>query len=168
MMLISILLIGLSFILDGFLSIYQFHIFSFSLLTLFTISSLVLIYPLLAHQPLRYFKIIIISGLIYDIVYTNTLFLNMLFFWLLAIIIKYSYTFVTYHLINSLFLNNIIIIFYQFLFFVSLVLLNYLPLTFKLWYFTLPSLIIVNNLYFIIIFLILRKACRKGSLKIIN
>lgn len=167
-MIISISIIILSFLLDGFLSVYQLYIDYFPFLTLFTISSLVLIYPLLALSHHRYFQIALIMGLIYDLVYTNTLFLNIILFWLLAVIIKYVYTFFTYHLLNSILLNMFIIIIYQFLIFTILVLLNYISLNFNLWWGRLPYLIIVNNFYFIIMYLMIRKICHKRSLKIIN
>ena len=56
---ISIIIIIISFLLDGLLSIYR-HYFIFDLLPLFTITSLIIIYPLLYNKINNYYKIIII------------------------------------------------------------------------------------------------------------
>ena len=110
---ISIIIIIISFLLDGLLSIYR-HYFIFDLLPLFTITSLIIIYPLLYNKINNYYKIIIILGLLYDIVYTNTLLLNVSLFLLLSYIIKNYYFYLKNNLFNGIILNIIIIMLYRF------------------------------------------------------
>ena len=79
-----------SFFLDGVLSKYISPNSIF--LPLFTIVSLVLIYPYFNNNNNRYFKYIAILGLLYDIAYMNMSFYNFFIFMLLVFInifIKY-------------------------------------------------------------------------------
>ena len=94
----------LSFFLDGILSKY---ISSSSLfLPLFTIVSLIIIYPYFNNNYYRYFKYIAILGLLYDIAYMNMVFYNFFIFMLLGFI----NIFVNYFVSNRLYINIIITI----------------------------------------------------------
>ncbi len=91
-----VLITMISFFLDGILSRYILPNSLF--LPLFTIVSLVIIYPYFNNDNFRYFKFIAIIGLLYDITYYNTLFYNFFIFLMLGFIIG---------LINYLLSNNI-------------------------------------------------------------
>lgn len=91
-----VLISMISFFLDGILSRYILPNSLF--LPLFTIVSLVIIYPYFNNDNFRYFKFIAIIGLLYDIAYFNTLFYNFFIFIALGFIIG---------LINYLLSNNI-------------------------------------------------------------
>lgn len=109
----------ISFLLDGVLSKYISP--NSLLLPLFTLVSLVIIYPYFNNNNYRYFKYIAILGFLYDIVYMNMLFYNFFVFMLLGFInmfIKYLLShriyinifivivlIVVYRLINYIFLN---------------------------------------------------------------
>ena len=91
-----------SFFLDGILSRY---ISSDSLfIPLFTVVSLVIIYPYFNNNNHRYYRYIAILGLLYDIVYMNMLFYNFFVFMLLGAI----NVFIQYLLSNRLYTNIII------------------------------------------------------------
>lgn len=94
----------ISFFLDGILSRY---ILSDSLfLPLFTIVSLVIIYPYFNNDNFRYFKFLSLIGLLYDITYFNTLFYNFFIFLILGFVIGL----LNYLLSNNLYTNILITI----------------------------------------------------------
>lgn len=81
----SIILIILSLLLDGYLSI----IFSQSLclIPLLTLTTIYLIYPIYNKKIKTYKLILIIVGLIYDLLYTNLLLFHSIVFYLLSFLI---------------------------------------------------------------------------------
>ncbi len=93
-----ILISIVSFFLDGILSRYILPNSLF--LPLFTIVALVLIYPYFNNNNYRYFKYIAILGLLYDIAYLDTLFLNFFIFMALGFVVG---------LFNYLLSNNVYI-----------------------------------------------------------
>lgn len=86
----------ISFLLDGILSRYILPTSLF--LPLFTIVSLVIIYPYFNNNNYRYFRYVAIIGLLYDITYLNTLFFNFFIFIMIGFIVG---------LLNYLLSNNI-------------------------------------------------------------
>ncbi len=94
----------ISFFLDGILSRYILPNSLF--LPLFTIVSLVIIYPYFNNSNFRYFKFIAIIGLLYDIAYYNTLFYNFFIFLILGFVIGL----LNYLLSNNLYTNILITI----------------------------------------------------------
>ena len=101
-----ILLIHLifSFILDAFTSLYlNFSIETVSIFkTIYTIISLVLIYNYFKNKN-KYIIVLIISGILFDIVYTNTFILNIIIFVVIYLIINY----LDYLMPNNIFTINI-------------------------------------------------------------
>jgi len=93
-----------SFFLDGILSKYISPNSIF--LPLFTIVSLVLIYPYFNNNNYRYFKYIAILGLLYDIAYMNMVFYNFFIFMILGFI----NIFIKYLLSHRLYINILITI----------------------------------------------------------
>ena len=55
--------------------------------TIYTIIALVVIYPYFANEK-KYYTLVIIFGALFDILYTSTLLLNVVFFLLIALVIK--------------------------------------------------------------------------------
>lgn len=154
---IGLLIIILSFYSDGLMSIYQnityFNIFSFY--PLFTITALVLSYPYFREQRKTYFKYVLIIGLLYDLAYTNTLFLNLVLFMGLGFLIKYFYNYFNSNFINGLLLNLFIIIIYELAMFLILNLVKYVVIDLKTFSLMLISFIITNTLYYIISYFVL-------------
>ena len=100
-----IFLIILSFFLDGVLSIYlDGTIF----LPLLTIMSLVIAGPNIQNKK-EFYIISAIMGLMYDIIYTGTPFMNMILFIVIAIAIKYFFKYVNNHFVSNLIFGLIII-----------------------------------------------------------
>ena len=113
----AILIIGISLILDGILTNYlPFLPTNLSLFTpLLTITSLVLIYPFYRKQENNYYITLFITGIIYDLFYTNLLFFHAVIFLILGVIIKWIYKNYEITPIRIIIYISIIIICYEFL-----------------------------------------------------
>lgn len=113
----AILIIGISLILDGILTNYlPFLPNNLSLFTpLLTITSLVLIYPFYRKQENNYYITLFITGIIYDLFYTNLLFFHAVIFLILGVIIKWIYKNYEITPIRIIIYISIIIICYEFL-----------------------------------------------------
>ena len=120
----SIIVVLFSFLLEGILSNF---INGISYLNpLFTIISLIIIYPFLYNKKNNYYKIIFITGIIYDIVYTNTLFFNALIFMLIGFLIIQTNRLLSKNIINIFLISILIIIFYRIATYTLLVLIGYI------------------------------------------
>lgn len=98
-MVISIIYLVLSFILDNFMS----NIFSSTLTdisyftTIYIIISFVIIYPYFGSEK-KFYMLLIIFGLLFDILYTGTFILNLVLFFVIGILIK---------ILNNIFPENV-------------------------------------------------------------
>ena len=88
MLVISILLFSLIF--DGLLTNYlPFLVNDLSWFTpLLTLTSILIIYPFYRKKETKYYILIFIIGIIYDLLYTNLLFFNAILFLIIALISK--------------------------------------------------------------------------------
>ena len=115
---------------------------------LFTLTALVIAYPYY-NSSKEYFKMCVFFGILYDIVYTDTLFINGILF--LGVGLKLNY-----YLVNNLFNSSIIliinIIFYRLcIYFILLLSKNsFLNLFSSIYLSVLINLIFLYILYFII------------------
>lgn len=112
-----------SFYLEGILS--RLVDISF-LIPLTTLLSLILIYPYLYDSKRNYYIICFITGLIYDIVYTNTLFLNSFIFLLIGYLISLLNIIITNNSLNVIIISLIIITIYRITTYLILVFVDYL------------------------------------------
>jgi rod shape-determining protein MreD len=151
------LVVLISFFLDGLLSVYQgsffFDVFFF--MPLFTIVSLTIVYPYYQKYRFKYYRLCLITGLVYDLLYTNTLFLNMFVLLFLGFIISRLYGYFTNDFMNDLAINVIVLMTYRILTYIILSLIGYLPFGLGLITHNLISIIIVNTLFLIIVNLIM-------------
>lgn len=140
----------ISFVLDGVFS----NILKAPFLPLFSIVSLVVMENYKKSEK-NYLINCSILGLLYDLVYTNTLFLNSLSFLLIGFIIMFCFHFLTHRLDIELLGTTLSIVLFR----------TFSFLTYKMFYNTpshllLPSIynsIIVNLIYCILIYLLVKK-----------
>lgn len=99
-----------SFLFDGIFSLI-FNTNSL-FLSLFSIMCLIVIYPYLKNRN-NIFYIGPIMGLFFDIVYTQTLFLNTLLFFLITFLIYFYYKYMPFNIINTLLISFFSIIIYR-------------------------------------------------------
>lgn len=163
-MMYPILILILSFLLDGIVSHYVN--LSFSSISLFTT-----VYSCIALVSVQYFftdskkyyLCCFILGLLFDIVYTSTFILNAFTFTLIGMVSRRLYNHLTYNFINNIFISYIgIFIYYVFTNFI-LVIVEYLNFNIKLifdilWHSIIMSIIYSLVLYFINSMVIKRKA----------
>lgn len=152
------LIVLLSFFLDGLLSIYQgpsfFDIISFK--PMFTIVSLVLIYPFCLKNHPRYYKICIIVGALYDLLYTDTLVLNMVVFPLLGFIIYKLYIYFAENFLNTIIINIIVLGTYHVLIFLILCLIGYLSFDLSVLSYNFIGILLTNTIFLIILYFIIK------------
>ncbi len=153
-MIISITIGFISFFLDGLFSTYREHLLfnTFNIMTLFVVSSLVLIHPFLKPNIKKYFKYAVVIGILYDVVYMNTLFLNAGLFVLLGYFINISYLYLSNNVINGFFINIATILLYKILFYLILSLVGYFDFEIYLLFKGTLSYIFINSFYFLLVY----------------
>ncbi|MFA5603103.1 MAG: hypothetical protein WDA21_05210 [Bacilli bacterium] len=167
---ISIIAFLISFILDGLISgfIMPYYNNTAILFPMFSIVILSLIYPYFNNDDKSYLKLLLAFGLLYDITYTNTLFLNMTLFFLIGISIKLIYLVIPVNIISITITSVITISLYHLLNFIVLNIINYNNYNIKDLGYIISHSLIINIIYTIITFLILNIISRKFKIKKID
>lgn len=111
----------LSFLFDGIFSLLFNNNSMF--LTLFSLMCLIVIYPYLKKSN-YIFYIAAIIGIFFDIVYTQTLFLNTIIFFLLSFLIYFYYKYLPYNIVNTLILSLIMIVLYRLITYIFFIIFN--------------------------------------------
>ena len=93
----------ISLILDNFVSNFINHNSLFY--PLFTLLSLIIIYPKFTKKINKYYLTSFLLGLIYDVAVTDTLFLNAFIFLLLSYIINYIFRKIPYNYLSVLIIS---------------------------------------------------------------
>ena len=151
-----IIILIISFILDNILS--NLLLVSNLLYPLCSLLSLVIIFPYFKKRDLKkYYIYSMILGLLYDIVYTNTLFLNFVLFFLVAILIRTIYNVAPYNMITTLLSSIFIIILYRLSIYLILVIINYEVLDINILFRSIYSSLIINLIYVLLFYSISRK-----------
>mgnify|MGYP002624595016 CR=1 FL=1 len=153
-----IFIVIFSFYLEGILSKVTNTTF---LIPLTTLMSLIIIYPFCNKMKKEYYLICFIIGLIYDIAYTNTLFLNACLFLLIGYLINLINIIITNNIFNVMIIGLIIIIIYRILNYFILVFIDYLEYDITLLIKSILSSILLNLLYVGILYKIIDKISKK-------
>lgn len=151
----SIILLLISTIFDGALSIYIPN--NSYLLPLITVTTIFLIYGFLKKQEKKYYIQIIITGIIYDLLYTNLLFFHAIIFLFLGIITKHIYKNFTLNYLKLIIYIIAIIVFYETLTSTILFLFRIVPITLSKLTYKITHSILINVIYAEIIYLIINK-----------
>jgi len=134
----------ISFFLDGILSLFMGKDSIF--LPLFTVLSLIEVYPLLKNKR-KLITIGIIMGVLYDVVYTQTLFMNTIIFFLISLTIIEVFKLLSYNSFNSLLLSILLIILYRTLSYAFFFILNDVQLNLGLLFKSIYSSLLLNIIY---------------------
>ncbi len=151
-MALTIITVICSFYLESIISNYV-SISTFLFNPLFTLVSLIIIYPHTLKND-KYTKIVLVTGLIYDIVFTNTLGLNMLTFYIISLLIKYIYKHIYLNTLTIILVVPIIVTIYRILTYGILVLSGLFTFNINDLYKSIYSSFIINIIYLIIIYII--------------
>jgi rod shape-determining protein MreD len=167
---ISIIVFLISFILDGLVSNFIIPYYNDSSLffPLFSVVILSLIYPYFNNDDKSYLRTLLAFGLLYDIVYTNTLFLNMILFFLIGISIKLVYLIFPVNILSVTITSVITISLYHLLNFIILNIINYNNYEIKDLGYIITHSLILNVIYAIITYFILNIISRKFKIKRID
>lgn len=160
---ISIVIIIISLLLDGLLTNYlPFLVNNLSLFTpLFTLISISIIYPFYRKKEKEYYSMVFIIGIIYDLCYTNLLFLNAIMFLIIAIVSKYIYKNFEITFFRLIVYTIIIITIYEFITAGIIGILGLVPITIERIIYKITHSIVLNVIYVEIIYLILKLIPKK-------
>ena len=137
----------ISFLLDGLIS-YYFDIMPFFTLTMLTFKT---------FETKNIVKISIIFGFLYDIVYTNTLFLNAFLFFLLTNLILYLNKNKKTNFLSILIYNTLIITIYVLINYFLLIIFRYISFNLLYLLSKLILSIIINDIYLFMVYFIRKK-----------
>lgn len=155
-----ILIIIISFILEGaFTNLVSIDsIF----LPLFTISSLVITYPYFNKEK-KYLFIIVsfIIGIIYDIAYTNSLFINTFTFVLCSLIIILINKYIKEHFISKMIINFIMLILFKLISYLLLFIFRFINFNYNTLLKGIYSSLILNIIYGMILYYVCYRVDKK-------
>jgi len=122
---------------------------------LFVITSLVLLYPYFKNKNINYIIVCLILGLFYDIVFSDSIFVNTLSFGIIGFIILLCYNYVKYNIYTSNIINIIILISYRVISYLILTSVNYISFNDKIFFQGIYNSLIINIIYGIIMYFII-------------
>ena len=127
---------------------------------LFTLVSLSLVYPYFKKKYNNFIIVCGIVGLLYDIIFTNSLFINTISFILLSFLIIYNYKLFKYNILFSNLFNIILIACYRFISYILLVIIGYTKFNFYNLINGIYTSLIINIIYGVIIYIIIKKLAK--------
>lgn len=157
----------ISFLLDIFLSsiIPIINTSIIPLIPMFTIVSLVLMYPYFNNNQSGFLKYTIIVGLLYDITITNTLCVNAIIFGFLSFLIYMLDSVISNNLLSIIIKSILIIILYDIIMYLILVLIGYINFNFLVLPIKILKSIILNVIYIIVTYNITDRIAKKLRIK---
>lgn len=161
-MLTSIIII-ISIILDGLLTNYlPYSVNDLSFFTpLLTVVSIFIIYPLNRKKETKFFILIFIIGIIYDLLYTNLLFLNGLLFVLIALISKVIYKNFETSYFKLIIYTILLIIIYESAYAGILFIYRIVPVTLYKLFYKITHTILLNIIYVELLYYIIKHLPKK-------
>lgn len=168
-MIISIIYLIISFLLEGIMSnIFPSTLSNISYFTtIYTIISLVIIYPYFNNDK-KYFILIIVFGILFDMLYTSSIFINTFIFIIIGIVTKILYNIFT----ENVFMTNIIsyigIVIYHVLSFIILLIVGYNDYNIMLLFNIIIHSIFMTIIYTSISYFIIKFIYNKRGIKYIK
>lgn len=152
----SYIIIILSLILDGILSLFSNNNIIFN--SLFTLTSLIIIFKYYKSKDnLKYLIIVGMVGLLFDIIYTDTLLFNAGVYLIIGVIITKYFEIFKHNLLNALFLLVITIILYRTFTFLVLANAQIIKLNFYELFKSIYSSLLLNIVYLSCFFIKIRR-----------
>lgn len=154
---IPIIILIISILLDGILTNFlPFLVNDLSIFTpLLTVVSIFIIYPFYRKHEKKYFIILFILGIIYDLLYTNLLFFNGILFLGIGSLSKYLYKNYEVTPLRLIIYTIIIIVFYESLTGLILFIFRIVPVTFYKVFYKIIHSLLLNIIYIEIIYFII-------------
>lgn len=155
-----ILLLIIALLLDGIISLLTPT--NSYLIPLITVTTLYMIYPLYKKKDKNYFIATIITGLTYDLLYTNLLFFNTILFYCLGRLAKYLHKNFNQNFVKTIIYVTITIIAYELLTSVVLLVYRIVPITLSKVIFKISHSLVINIIYASILYAILKRHYQKN------
>lgn len=154
---IPLIIITLSLILDGILSnIFPYTVNNLSLFTpLLTLISIYLIYPFYKKKENKYILTLFLTGIIYDLLYTNLIFYNAIIFTIIGIISKYIYKHYEINYLNIIIQIVLIVTIYELLNALIIILFNLVPMSISRLFYKITHSLLLNIIYSELLLLII-------------
>ena len=127
------------------------------LIPLFTLVSLSLVYPYFKRNDNNFIIACGITGLFYDMIYTNTLFISTISFILISLIIILNYKMFKYNIFLVNIFNIFLLVIYRIISYLILVIIGYSSFKFNILLEGIYSSLIINILYGIVMYIIIDK-----------
>ena len=135
---------------------------------LFSIISLVIIYPYFNNDDFKFLQFCGLLGLFYDLIFTNTFIFNMVIFISIGIIIKLVNFFISNNALNIILISSITIIAYRIITYFVLCIIGYLNFSIQIVYKSIYSSLLLNIIYAFLIYLITDYFSRKYKIQKID
>lgn len=160
---LPIIIVLISLLLDGFLTnILPYTVENLSLLTpSLTLISLLLIYPFFRKKEMKYTILILITGIIYDLLYTNLLFFNAILFYIVIKVMQYIYKKYEINYFTIIINTIIAITTYEVLQVIIISIYNLYPITLYSLVYKIKSSLLLNIIYAELIYFIISIIPRK-------
>ena len=165
-MMVAVIILIISFILDGILTNFlPYTVGNLSLFTpFFTLTSLVIIYQFYYHKEKKYLLTALITGILYDLFYTNLLFFNGL---ITYIVIKW-YKVTGFNVVSVLIYITVLIALYEIVFAGMILVFDLVPITLTRLLYKISHSLILNLIYGELIYLIILLIPKKYKKHMIN
>ena len=161
---IAFIIMLMSFILENGWSLIFYKNTSL-FLSVFSVISIFIVYPLYNNNNKKYYVSCFIYGLVYDIVFTNTIFLNAFIFLFIAFIISKIYKLFNLNTFNTIIVTISTIILYRFINYLIIVMIDNLDFDYTLLLKSIYSSLIVNVIYVLVLKFIVNKICDKFNVR---
>ena len=166
MILVSVVTI-LSFLLEGIMS-NIIGITSQWLVPMFSVVSLIIIYPYFNHEEGNFLKVCFALGLFYDIVYTDSLIVNACIFTIIGFFILWLNSWMSNHAISVLFMTFLTIIFYRIIMYAVLTVVGFIPFELETLGTSIISSLLLNLVYVELLYLITDYCSKKYKIRKID
>ena len=165
-MIFGIIITSISMFLDSLFSNYIpiSSINNIYLVPMFSIVSLIIIYPYF-EEKMDFIKICLLFGFIYDILFTNTLGLNITLFFTIGYVITFLDDILSNTLFSIIIKMLVIILVYDGLSYFILLLLNYMNYDFNVLLLKYAKSILLNSIYIILLYFSTNGIAKKLSIK---
>lgn len=156
------LILVISFLLEGIIS--NFVSINGFFAPLFTLTALIIIYPLFDEEA-EYYKYALVTGFIYDLFYTDTIVFHAIIFSFMAFLISRLNLVLSDNYVNVLVIIAICILIYRIITYSFLVLVSSVSFDFMALIFSILKSLMINLIYSVIIFFALKKLQKKYKYK---
>lgn len=125
------------------------------LIPLFSLTSLVLIYPYMKKKKENYIIICLILGLFYDIVFTDSIFVNTMCFGIIGGLVIVCYNYVKFNVYTANIINIIMLITYRIFSYIMLLSINYIAFNSYTFFSGIYNSLLINIVFGIVLYFIM-------------